>query len=272
MTRRIVLTLCACLLVAGWGFAADTKTRILLIGKDRDHAYATHTYMDDCELLARCLRQTPGVETVVSNGWPKDPDVLKDINAIVLQTKLGGTMLLGGPQRRQVEELMKKGAGLTAIHWSTGAEKSEGEEYLHLLGGWFNTDFSEYYVQSSKVRQADPKHPISRGWQDYDLREEYYIKLRYLPESKPIMKAAVKDKNGQTKDYDIGWVYERPDGGRSFGFVGGHFHANFGERPFRQAVVNGILWTAHLEVPEGGAPCEITPKDMELAPDPPKKK
>ena len=277
MTRRIVLTLCACLLVAGWGFAADTKTRILLIGKDRDHAYATHTYMDDCELLARCLRQTPGVETVVSNGWPRNPDVLKDVKAIVLQTKLGGTMLLGGPQRGQVEELMKKA-------FSTGATR-RAPQYASAIGraltfdAAFDADDVVSLVQGfsrpppeAVVRQADPKHPISRGWQDYDLREEYYIKLRYLAESKPIMTAAVKDKNGQTKDYDIGWVYERPDGGRSFGFVGGHFHANFGDKPFRQAVVNGILWTAHLDVPEGGAPCEITPKDMELAPDPPKKK
>ena len=86
------------------------------------------------------------------------------------------------------------------------------------------------------------------------------------------MTAKVKDKNKKISDYDIGWVYERPDGGRSFGFVGGHFHANFGIKPFRQAVVNGILWTARLEVPEDGAPCAITPKDMELAPDPLKKK
>jgi type 1 glutamine amidotransferase len=272
MTRQMLLALCACFLCAVGACAGDTRTKILLIGKDRDHAYATHTYMDDCELLARCLRQTTGVETVVSNGWPKDPEVPKDVSAIVLQTKLGGTMLLRGPQRRQVQDLMRKGVGLTAIHWSTGAEKSEGEEYLHMLGGWFNTDFSEYHEQQSKVRQADPKHPISRGWQDFDLREEYYIKLRYLPESKPIMKAAVKDKSGQTQDYDIAWVYERPGGGRSFGFVGGHFHANFGEKAFRQAVVNGILWTAKLEVPEDGAPCAITPKDMELAPDAPKKK
>ena len=35
----------------------------------------------------------------------------------------------------------------------------------------------------------------------------------------------------------------------------------------RQALVNGILWTAHVEVPEGGAPCAITPRDMQLPPD-----
>ena len=39
------------------------------------------------------------------------------------------------------------------------------------------------------------------------------------------------------------------------------------EEPFRKAVVNGILWTAKVDVPAGGAPCAITLKDMELPPD-----
>jgi type 1 glutamine amidotransferase len=44
----------------------------------------------------------------------------------------------------------------------------------------------------------------------------------------------------------------------------GHFHSNFGEKPFRQMLVNGILWTAHREVPQSGAPVAITAKDLEL--------
>ena len=70
MTRRVCLALSAWLLAAVCGFAADNKSKIVLIGKDRDHAYATHTYMDDCELLARCLRQTPGVERSSPTAGP----------------------------------------------------------------------------------------------------------------------------------------------------------------------------------------------------------
>src|SRR5207249_12210256 len=90
----------------------------------------THTCMSDCELLAKCLSQTDGVETVVSNGWPKDPAVVKDVTAIVLHTRLGGTVLFRGPQRRQVEEMLKQGVGITAIHWGTGAETPEGGPWL----------------------------------------------------------------------------------------------------------------------------------------------
>ncbi len=271
MHRRLLLTLAAWLLAVVPALAAD-RVKILLIGHELDHARNTHTYMADCELLAKCLKQTQGVECVVSKGWPKDPEVLKDVKAIVLHTRLGGTELFRGPQRRQVEEMLKNGVGLVAIHWGTGAETPEGEPWLHAMGAWFNAErdgFSRYLVQTSRVRQSDPTHPISRGWSDYDLREEYYFKLRFLPEARPLMNTVIEGT-----DYPIAWTYERPhsNGGRSFGFVGGHFHLNFGEKPFRQAVVNGILWTAHVDIPEKGAPISITARDMELPPEPPKKK
>ena len=169
--------------------------------------------------------------------------------------------------------MLKQGVGITAIHCGTGAETPEGGPWLQTMGAWFNAEgdgFSKYLVQRSQLRQTDPKHPICRGWSDFDLREEYYFKLCFLPRTAP----AREHGHPKAKKYPIGWVYERRDskGGRSFGFVGGHFHDNFGEKPFRQAVVNGILWTAHVEIPEMGAPISIRPKDMELPPEEPKKK
>ena len=72
MYRKLLLTIAVWLLASTALVAADKKAKILLIGKDLDHPRNTHTYMSDCTLLAKCLRQTDGVETVVSNGWPKD--------------------------------------------------------------------------------------------------------------------------------------------------------------------------------------------------------
>jgi len=272
MYRKLLLTLAVWFLASTALIAADKNAKILLIGKDLDHPRNTHTYMSDCTLLAKCLRQTDGVETVVSNGWPRDPEVVKGVTAIVLHTRLGGTVLFRGPQRRQVEELLKQGVGITAIHWGTGAETPEGGPWLQAMGGWFNAEgdgFSRYLVQASKLRQVDPKHPICRGWNDFDLREEFYFKLCFLPEAQPVMSTVIEGK-----EYPIGWVYERHNGkgGRSFGFVGGHFHDNFGIREFRQAVVNGILWTARMDIPEKGAPISLAAKDMELPPEEPKKK
>src|SRR6516165_10724365 len=152
MHRQVVFVVAFWLLASSGAFAADKTTKVLLIGKDLDHPRNTHTYISDCELLAKCLRQTPGVETVVSNGWPKDPEAIRDLKAIVLHTRLGGTVLFRGPQRREVEEMIKRGVGVTAIHWGTGAETPEGDAWLHLMGGWFNAErdgFSKYLVQTS---------------------------------------------------------------------------------------------------------------------------
>jgi type 1 glutamine amidotransferase len=249
--------------------AGDKKTRVLVVGKDRDHPFGTHEYMTDCEILAKCLRQTPGVEAVVSNGWPKERAMLKDVKAIVLHTRNGGNVLFDPLVRDEAEALLKSGAGLTALHWSTGADKKAGPDWLAALGGWFSTDFSKYLVRTPTLKQVDASHPICRGWKEFDLRDEYYIQLKFAESAKPILKVEI-DK----VEHTVAWTYERPGakGGRSFGFVCGHFHDNFGERRFRQAIVNGILWTAHLEVPVAGAPCAITAKDMELPPDTRKKK
>jgi hypothetical protein len=74
MSRKLLSTVAVWLLASTALVAANNKTKILLIGKDLDHSRNTHTYMSDCMLLTKCLRQTDGVERVVSNGWPKDSE------------------------------------------------------------------------------------------------------------------------------------------------------------------------------------------------------
>jgi type 1 glutamine amidotransferase len=248
---------------AGQDKAGAKKTRILLIGKDRDQPYGTHEYMTDCRILARCLEETPGVEAIVSNGWPADPAELKGVKGIVLYTAMGGNVLLSPRTRPQAEALLEQGAGLTAIHWATAASRPLGKDFLRTLGGWFHQDFSRMAIRSAKVRPADPGHPIARGWKEFDLRDEYYLDLKFEPAARPVVKATL-----DRKDYTMGWVYVRPHakGGRSFGCVCGHFHVTFGDANFRKILVNGILWTMYRDIPAQGAPVEITAKDMVLPP------
>jgi hypothetical protein len=52
----------------------------------------------------------------------------------------------------------------------------------------------------------------------------------------------------------VGWAFERPDGGRGFGFTGGHTHWNWANDNFRTTVLNAIVWAAHLPVPPNGVP------------------
>ena len=69
----------------------------------------------------------------------------------------------------------------------------------------------------------------------------------------------------------VAWAFERPDGGRGFGFTGGHFHRNWGDDDFRTIVLNAIVWIAHGEVPSGGVPSATpTPQELEANQDEPK--
>jgi hypothetical protein len=241
------------------------KTKIVLIGHKPDHPPGTHLYLPDSRLLAKCLRQTPGVEAIVSDGWPKDPAVLEGVNAIALYTSPGAEILFTGPHAGQAEKLFKQGVGLTAIHWATGIRDNKNEklaaQYLGHLGGLFGLPGSGIDFSTSKVEQLDPKHPVCRGCSEHELKDEWYLNLKFLPAAKPLLKVRVKEK-----DQVVAWVYERPDsgGGRSFGSTLAHYHDNFAIESFRRFLVNGILWTAHCEIPAGGAPCKVTAEDLRL--------
>ena len=64
------------------------------------------------------------------------------------------------------------------------------------------------------------------------------------------------------------WAVERKDGGRGFGFTGGHFHDNWGNNNYRKVVLNALLWVAKADVPEGGVESTVTKADLDANLDP----
>ena len=66
----------------------------------------------------------------------------------------------------------------------------------------------------------------------------------------------------------VAWAAERDNGGRGFGFTGGHFHSGWANDQQRKIVLNAILWTAHAEVPASGVESTVTEADMKANLDP----
>jgi type 1 glutamine amidotransferase len=66
----------------------------------------------------------------------------------------------------------------------------------------------------------------------------------------------------------VAWAAERANGGRGFGFTGGHFHKNWSNDPFRKVVLNAILWVAHADVPPGGVESSVTAEQLAQNQDP----
>lgn len=246
------------------------KKKIVLIWTPPDHPFASHMYESECRLLAKCLSQSPGIEAIVSPDpqWPKDPALLDNAAAIVFYSRYAGDIVLSDAHRSQFLKLMNSGAGYCAIHWSTKAnDPALLPQYIDILGGAFHEQ-PGWGLKTDRrpLIQNDPAHPTSRGWKPFDLHEEWYLGTKLHERAHPLISVRIDDH-----DQVLAWAFDRasPAGpGRSFGATLGHFHENFTLEPFRRAIVNGILWSAHINIPESGAPVALTPEDMKLPPDP----
>jgi hypothetical protein len=129
-----------------------------------------------------------------------------------------------------------------------------------------------------------PDHPITRGAKPFMINDEWYYHMRFkegMEGVTPILSAVAPASslvrpdgprtgnphvrksvaNGELQH--VAWAYERPGGGRGFGFTGAHVHDNWAHDDFRQIMLNAIVWTANVEVPEGGVPTK-TPTRAEL--------
>jgi hypothetical protein len=60
------------------------------------------------------------------------------------------------------------------------------------------------------------------------------------------------------------WAIERADGGRGFGFNGGHYHTNWGNDNVRKTVLNALVWVTKLDVPAEGVSSTVTEDELKL--------
>src|SRR5262249_29742774 len=137
-----------------------------------------------------------------------------------------------------------------------------------------------------------PDHPVARGVKPFRIRDEWYYHMRFVPGMNnvtPILTAVPPDAtrgapgtvsshggNPEVQKHmgepeHMMWVYERPDGGRGFGFTGAHFHKNWGDENFRKVVLNALLWITKLEVPKEGVESQVSPEQLKENLDPKKK-
>jgi type 1 glutamine amidotransferase len=253
--------------------AAEAPAKVVLIAGPPSHGPGDHEHLAGLRLLAKCLREIGGVEPLVvdlKGGWPEEK-VFEGARAIAMFSDGGGGHPLlrkdDKTGKRPVDVLQKhveKGVGLVFIHYTVEFPKGEdGERALDWLGGYYEPGHSTNPMNTVVVKPASPSHPISRGLEAYEATDEFYYRIRFRPDDKrvtPILTMVPKEPGQGVQT--IAWATERKDGGRSFGFTGGHFHRNWGLPGFRRMVLNALLWAAKLEVPEGGAKSTVTEEDL----------
>lgn len=249
-----------CAWTAGLQPAATRKKVVLIAGKN-SHGEGEHAHTAGVMLLKQCLETSPNVAgmdvEVVLNGWPEDPSTLDDADTILVYADgFGGHPLFSKPERlKQIRGLMARGTGLVCLHYAVAPPKNAESEALFLdwLGGYYKDGYSKNPMNEPDITPATPEHPICRGLKPYSTRDEFYYHNMFGENDErvtPIISAMLPKDD--PKPESLAWAVERADGGRGFGFTGGHFHKNWQVEPFRKMVLNAILWTAMMEVPDVG--------------------
>lgn len=270
---------------------AAEPTKIVLIAGRPSHGPGDHEFNAGTKLLVKCLKEIPGVEPVfVAGGWPEDESVFNGAKSVVFFMDGGNNHPMIKPKERleTMRRLMDQGVGLVCLHYAVEFPKGEvGEQILDWLGGYYETGYSTNPHWVAEINSI-PDSPVTRGVKPFSINDEWYFNIRFRPGAKglnPILIAKPSDAtrkgvsssprgpaqhivDASGRDEVLAWTFERPDGGRAFGFTGAHFHKNWGNADFRTLVLNATLWTAKLEVPSTGVKCEVSDEELKMNLDP----
>jgi type 1 glutamine amidotransferase len=255
-----------------------------------------HEFNAGVKLLAGCLKDYPGVDVeYVLNGWPADESIFNNARAVVFYMDGGGrheVVQEDGRRLKKIQEWVDSGVGVGFMHYGVEVLKDQaGREFKKWIGGHYEHQFSCNPMWEPAFSEF-PDHPITRGVKPFQIKDEWYFNMRFINDIPgnaavnesdlkfvPILVASPSDdvrdgpyvhpkgpyshiQANHGRAEAMMWSVERPDGGRGFGFTGGHYHDNWGNESFRKVVLNAFLWLAHVNVPANGVESMVTVEEL----------
>jgi hypothetical protein len=235
---------------------------------------------------------------VYSNGWPTrvvgdrtedDDAAIAGADAVVVYADGGGGHPAIVPRRMGLlDALAARGGGLGFAHYGVEVPAGDpGEAMKRWIGGHYEHLYSVNPFWAPKFSDF-PGHPVARGVKPFSTRDEWYVNMRWAEGGKPavwlladapsddVRKGPYVWPQGPYKHVIAAsgrreammWAVERGDGGRGFGFTGGHTHRNWGDPDQRKVFLNALLWIAKVEVPAGGVESVVGAEDLAANLDP----
>ena len=254
---------------------------MFIAGQD-SHGHGEHEFRAGCHLLAKCLNKS-GLKVkalVVEEGWPKDESVLKNAAAIVIFSNGRKEHPLLG-KFKFFDELVAKGTGVAFFHDAFNVETEEEAAYIKKwIGGHYERGFSTNPKWECKS-QLNRSCQITKGVKHFKLFDEWHFNIKF-DDSVKIINAfsGVPDeaaRSGVTssprgpyphivaaKDREETLLWLKDGKLRGVGFTGGHYHQIWKNKHLRTLVLNSIIWSAGMKVPEQGVKSE-NPSKLEIS-------
>ena len=184
-------------------------------------------YVQHLEIMRNFLEKA-GFEIKITEDRDQ---LLQNINDydVFLDYTHGGK--LTDEQTESVIKFVEGGKALVGVHSS--AVDKVSPKYDKLLGGKYSGHSDE---GKSKVRIADPNHPITAGMKDFEIVDEIY-KLAYEPNTFQVL----MDSEVQGVVYPICWVKEYGKGKVTFLSLG-HAEKAFKNENFQELVIRMVKW------------------------------
>ena len=223
--------------------------------------------MAGVRILAKCLADVPGLEITIAKAdepWTEGPDLIRKADGVVIFLSQGAKWMNDDPRRLQAfQELAARKGAIIGLHWGVGTREAKNiARFVELVGACHGGPDRQHKVVKTTLEPADPNHSIVRGIKPVKLKEELYYSLKVaqpVGSIKPILFADI-DKSQET----VSWAWDRPDGGRAFGFTGLHFHSGWKRPEYRRLVSQGVLWSLRLPIPKEGLAVKVSEADLRL--------
>ncbi len=264
---------------------ASRKTRkLVLIAGRPSHPPMMHEFRAGTILLEKRLQTVDGLLVERHDGgWVDDPSTFEDADAVVIFSDGGGGHPAIQEDRLQLlESLIARGMGFGCMHFGVEVPKDKGgPEFRNWIGGCYEHEWSCNPIWNASF-DTFPSHEITRGVIPFSIRDEWYFNMRFQDgfssdgtttidgvKFTPVLVATPSDatRNGpyvypqgpyqhiqaaKGRKEALLWCIERPDGGRGFGFTGGHFHVNWQNDQFRKSILNSLCWISGVDIPATG--------------------
>jgi len=295
LRRILAVTIVAAAMLATLPVRGADK-RIVLIAGRPSHPPGMHEFRAGCLLLQKALSGVPGVKVdVYDMGWPAkevdgkrvdDSALLEGADAVLIFADGGkGHPALQNERATVIDALEAKGVGLAFGHYGVEVPAgAPGEMMQRWNAGYYETNWSVNPMWKPEFATF-PNHPITRGVKPFATHDEWYFNMRWTENAAakakitPLLVAKPSDEVRKGpyvsprgpydhiiaaggRDETMMWAYERPNGGRSFGFTGGHTHTNWGDPNQRKIMLNALLWIAKVDVPKNGVDDKIGEADL----------